>query len=256
MYLLWLLLIAVALNLAGFLVAFWRKSDKLTDFSYGASFLVIGLVALFANEGSKTKYLLLTLVGLWAVRLAGFLVIRIVKAKKDRRFDGVRENFWKFGAFWLGQAVLAWLIMLPAMFLLNNNLTAHGLKVPAVAGALISLFGLTIEAVADAQKFRFKQKPANKDRWIAEGLWKYSRHPNYFGEILVWAGIYIYCFGYISAAQRWIGLISPVVITFMLLFVTGIPKLEKYADQKWGGRPEYQKYKARTSLLVPLPPHD
>ena len=246
-----LLLDVAMLNLAGFLIAFWRKSDKLTDLSYGASFLLIALIAYFENDSSRTKLLLLAVVTLWAVRLGGFLVIRILRIKKDRRFDGVRENFWKFGTFWLGQALLAWLIMLPAAFTLGNNRTAHGFKAAAAAGIFIAVLGLVTETAADYQKFRFNQAPSNKGRWIAEGLWRYSRHPNYLGEIIFWLGVYVYCFGYMSHYQRLAGLISPIVITFMLLFVTGIPKLEKYADQKWGDNTEYKEYKKRTGILLP-----
>lgn len=249
----WLLAVAVAINMAGFLAAYFLRSDKLTDFSYGSSFLILAAAALGANQNSKTKDLIVFIVVLWGVRLTGFLLVRVIKAKKDRRFDGVRDNFWKFGAFWVGQGILAWVIMLPVLFLLNNNLTAHGLKPLAAVGALISLIGLVIETTADLQKFRFNQDPKNKNKWIENGLWKFSRHPNYFGEILVWVGTYIYCFSYISSAQRIVGLASPVSITLMLLFVTGIPKLEKYADQKWGNNKDYKSYKQHTSMLVPLP---
>ncbi|MFP4656189.1 MAG: DUF1295 domain-containing protein [Candidatus Woesearchaeota archaeon] len=102
-----------------------------------------------------------------------------------------------------------------------------------------------IESFSDFQKLTFKKQPKNKGRFIKSGLWKYSRHPNYFGEILCWIGVYVFC-----GVWMW-GLISPIFITTMLLFVSGIPLLEKKADEKWGGSREYQKYKHETPILIP-----
>ncbi|HVX58641.1 MAG TPA: DUF1295 domain-containing protein, partial [Candidatus Saccharimonadales bacterium] len=107
--------------------------------------------------------------------------------------------------------------------------------------------------IADAQKYNFNLETANHGKWIASGLWKYSRHPNYFGEILMWLGVYIYCFSYVNTAERIIGLASPLVIAYLLIFVTGLPRLERDADRKWGKQSAYRQYKATTSPLVPLP---
>ncbi len=121
----------------------------------------------------------------------------------------------------------------------------------------VSLFewtvGLIIETIADVQKIQFKNNPANKGKWIESGIWRYSRHPNYFGEIVVWIGVYIVAATSLPFVQAAIGLISPLFIIVLLLFVSGIPILEKSADKRWGNDPAYKKYKKRTSLLIPLP---
>ncbi|MBD3155066.1 MAG: DUF1295 domain-containing protein, partial [Candidatus Aenigmarchaeota archaeon] len=123
-------------------------------------------------------------------------------------------------------------------------------------GFIIWGLGLTIETIADLQKFKFKNNPKNKGKWIQSGLWKYSRHPNYFGEILCWVGVYIYCLNYLSGLNALIGLISPVFISSLLLFVTGIPRLEERHDKKYGDKKEYQKYKKKTSKLILWPPKE
>ncbi len=244
-----LLELAVGINLAGFLIAYWRHSDKLTDFSYGATFFVIALVAYLKGNSSTVSKLMLLMISLWALRLAGFLVIRILKIKRDKRFDGVRENFWKFCRFWLGQGLVAWVIMVPAIYLLRQP--PADFRLLTFIGLAVWLIGLAVETLADYQKFRFKQNLANKGQWIEQGLWRYSRHPNYFGEILVWLGVYTFVFPALNNSQRVISIVSPLTITMLLLFVSGIPKLEKSADQKWGEDPNYRSYKKRVPLLIP-----
>jgi len=121
-------------------------------------------------------------------------------------------------------------------------------------GLIIWAFGLAIESIADIQKYRFNQNKKNKDKFINTGLWKYSRHPNYVGEILCWIGIYIFTFPSLSTFQQIIALASPLFIVILLLFVTGLPPLEKSADNKWGKQQDYKEYKRRTSILIPWLP--
>lgn len=252
MNLLSLLLLAIGFNLIGFGMAYDAKTDKLTDFSYGATFIILALFAYLNGGKHLPQNLLLLLVLVWAIRLAGFLVLRILMINRDHRFDGVRENFYRFGLFWMGQAVSAFVILLPAIFVWRGQQT--GFSVPALVGWTVAIIGLAIEIAADIQKYNFNLEPDNYGNFINHGLWKYSRHPNYFGEILMWIGVYVYCFSFMSFGERIMGLASPILITYLLLFVTGVPKLEKYADKKWGKQAAYRNYKKRTPVLVPLPP--
>jgi len=123
-----------------------------------------------------------------------------------------------------------------------------------IVGVVLWLIGLVVEAVADWQKFQFIQNKKNKDKWIQSGIWKYSRHPNYFGEIMVWFGVYVFVVSGLTGSEQLFAMASPLFITFLLLFVSGVPLLEKSADAKWGKEPAYKKYKKSTSILLPLPP--
>ncbi len=189
---------------------------------------------------------------IWAFRLGIFLVVRIRRAGKDRRFDTIRGNFYKWGRFWLAQAVTVWILMLPAVFLYihgDPRLTGY-----SYIGLVIWGAGLCIETIADLQKYRFSRSAHTEHAWIDSGLWAYSRHPNYFGEILVWIGLYALVLPALSSAQAIIAVISPLTITLLLRFVSGVPPLEAYADHRWGKDHDYQRYKRRTGLLIPLPP--
>lgn len=244
------LAVSLAINMSMFLIAFRLQSDKLTDISYAVTFATIAIWAYASSGGGSYHAILLVMLVVWALRLGGFLLYRVIKSGKDARFDGMRENFFKFGKFWLAQAVTVWLVMFPAIFAFGE---------PAVTGFLpllgIALWavGLVCESIADWQKLAFARDPKNKDKWIESGIWKYSRHPNYFGEILVWVGVYIYAVAVLSPLQALIGLASPLFISTLLLFVSGIPILEKTADKRWGKIASYREYKRRTSILVPLP---
>jgi steroid 5-alpha reductase family enzyme len=121
-----------------------------------------------------------------------------------------------------------------------------------VLGIVIWISGLLIETISDWQKFSFKNNPNNKNLWIQSGLWKYSRHPNYFGEMLCWWGIFIFVLPFIQGLS-WLTIIGPIFITFILLFVSGIPPLEKRYDKKFADNKKYQDYKKKTSILIPLP---
>ena len=171
--------------------------------------------------------------------------------KVDHRFDGMRDRPLRFARFWLLQAISVAVIMLPISYLLDRS-DAPGFGAWAIVGAAVWLVGLVIEAVADAQKSAFKANDANRGRFITTGLWRYSRHPNYFGEILVWWGLFAYAVPFLHGAAFAV-VAGPVFITLLLLFVSGIPLLERSADEKHGDDPAYRDYKRRTSILVPLP---
>lgn len=246
------LIFVLCINVALFVIAYCLRSDKLTDFAYALSFIAVAASTfIFNDEHSTLLRLLITLVVIWALRLGTFLVIRIRKAGKDTRFDGIREDFLKFLKFWVGQGLVAWVLLLPLLFVAG---TAGQTSSLTYVGVAIWLLGLTIETTADLQKYRFAQNPANKDKWIDSGLWHYSLHPNYFGEMVIWVGFYLATFAALDTPQRLIGLISPLTIILILRFVTGVPPLEKLGQQRWGNNPKYQARLARTNLLLPFWP--
>ena len=186
------------------------------------------------------------MVAVWGIRLGAFLFIRIGKMKRDKRFDGRRESFTRFLSFWILQGLTVGIVLIPALFFMAKE-TKQTLNI----GVVIWLIGFIIESIADAQKFKFTQDPLNKGKFIDRGMWKISRHPNYFGEILIWIGIYLYVFQSFSDIEKLWTLIGPVFIIVLLLFVSGIPTVEKRAKEKFGDDPAYVAYKRRTSLLIP-----
>ncbi len=244
------LVVSLVINLAMFVVAFRLQSDKLTDISYAATFATIAVWSFVMSEQSWLHVVLLVMVSMWALRLGGFLLYRVIKNGKDARFDGMRESFLGFGKFWLAQAITVWVVMIPSIFAFDASASWSPL---ATAGFIVWLIGFVCETIADYQKQVFNSNPANKGSWIHSGIWKYSRHPNYFGEILVWVGVYLFVVASLAPLQAVIALVSPLTIVTLLLFVSGIPILEKSADKRWGKAPAYREYKARTSVLIPLP---
>jgi len=229
-----------------FVFAASLKTDKVTDLSYGLTFVALaGLVLVNPDSRAPAQLALAGMVILWGVRLATYLLYRIIRIKRDPRFDGVREHFWTFFRFWFFQGVAVWVIMLPVILWFER-------PGPWSAGKTIGLSiwfaGLVIETIADIQKFVLKSRGGS--RWMDTGLWRYSRHPNYFGEMLCWWGVFVFAAGDLGG-WIWLAVIGPLGITYLLLFVTGIPTLEKSAERKWGRDPAYRDYRRRTSRLVP-----
>lgn len=245
-------LMSLAVNAAFFAIAAIRRTDVVTDLSYSLSFAVLAVVLPFLGAAEWVQLVGALLVLVWAVRLGGYLFRRILRIKVDHRFDDMRDNPLRFARFWLLQAFSVAVIMLPVSYLLGRD-DPPGFGAWAVAGAAIWFVGLAIETAADAQKSTFKAKPENRERFISTGLWKYSRHANYFGEMLVWWGLFVYAVPVLDGAAFAV-VIGPVFITLLLLFVSGIPLVERSADAKYGDDPTYREYKRRTSILVPLPP--
>ena len=246
--------LALIIQVIMFIPAYFLKTDKFTDMSYGLTFILLALIALLSNSVSFAKFLLFIMILTWGIRLVVYLVIRIAKTKKDSRFDKIRGSFVKFLGFWILQGITVWVVMLASLLFFNSE--PAGFSFLSVIGLLIWIYGILVEGIADAQKFSFKSNPMNKGSWIQTGLWKYSRHPNYFGEMLCWTGIYVYALPVLSASilNALIGLISPLYIILMLRFVSGVPKLEKIDDERYRGNPEYKAYKKRTRMIILWPP--
>lgn len=247
-------LFSLAINMFFFIFAALFKTDKVTDFTYSLSFFLLAPILLFSSgHPFSTEQVLVTLaIMLWALRLGTYLFYRILKIGKDDRFDDKRSNPLAFLRFWILQTLVVWIVMLPfALFL-----TSEPEMIPqymTTAGMVVFLLGLIIETVSDMQKFNYRMKTENDGHWVDSGLWKFSRHPNYMGEILVWWGLFVVVIPFLSGLQ-WLTILGPFTITFFLIFVSGIPLLEKSSDKKYGAAPGYQDYKRRTSLLLILPP--
>jgi steroid 5-alpha reductase family enzyme len=244
--LLFTLALSLIVQAVFFAFAATLKTDKVTDLSYGLTFVLIAAALLLrAPQRDVAQYGLAAMVIAWGVRLAGYLVYRIVHMGRDARFDGIREQFWSFFKFWLFQGLAVWVIMLPVTLWYSCPWTRW-----MCAGSSIWLVGLVIEAVADRQKFASKRSATGRTRWTDTGLWRYSRHPNYFGELLCWWGVYIFVAPDLGASNA-LGIMGPLAITGILLFATGIPTLEASAEKKWGSDPDYQAYRRATSPLIP-----
>lgn len=248
--LLWAFAVSLGINLVMFVPAFIFKTDKLTDISYAVTFAVVALAAYIRSEQDFGHVVLLLAVLLWALRLGGFLLIRINKMGKDSRFDGMREKFWSFIKFWLLQGVSVFVVLIASILFWDVNETT--ITALSWLGLVVFISGLAIEATADLQKFRFRfSGKKKKQEWIDEGVWRMSRHPNYLGEMMVWTGLYIFAVSSLSGASVYVALISPLYIISLLLFVSGVPLLEKSADKKWGSNKAYQEYKKQVPVVVP-----
>ena len=256
MDLLFALILIFALQIFFFIFAAILRTDKVTDLAYGLSFVIVALWAAFTVNDAFTWIIALAIT-FWGLRLASFLLIRVIRLRSDKRFDGIRESFLRFGMFWFFQASIVFVILLPFLFVSQNGVLLRNLATLDVFGWMLFIIGLSvwligfvIEAVADWQKYQFKNK--NPKKWTDVGLWKYARHPNYFGEMLCWWGLFV---AMIPVLQGWqiIGAISPLAITGILLFGSGIPTVEKQHQKHYGKNKEYQQYRKRTNVLVPLP---
>lgn len=233
-----------------FVPAYLSQSEKFFDLTGSITYVLATLLALWSNPAvTGRSWLLAVLVVVWAVRLGSFLFGRIQKAGKDIRFDQIKPSFIRFLTVWTIQGLWVSFTAAAALAALANQ-ASHTLTWTAWLGLVVWLVGFALEVTADVQKSRFNAQPANKGWFIRSGLWAYSRHPNYLGEILLWVGIAIIAAPMLQGWQ-YITLLSPVFVAFLLLRVSGVPLLEAQADQKWGGQPEYETYKSQTPILWP-----
>jgi steroid 5-alpha reductase family enzyme len=243
-------LLAFVLQWLMFIPAYKYQTEHYYDLSGSGGYLAVIVLALSQVDTLDTRSIILAvLVSVWALRLGSFLFRRISQDGSDSRFDEIKPVFWRFLNAWTMQGL--WIIVTLGCAL--AAITAEQ-KVPlgiiGLVGVLVWLIGFTIEVVADQQKRRFRREPSNQGKFIQSGLWAYSRHPNYFGEILLWIGIGIIAYPPLVGWQH-LTLLSPLFVIFLLSKISGIPLLEAKADGRWQGNVDYQNYKAQTSLLIP-----
>ncbi len=241
---------AFALNWLVFIFAYIQQTEKFFDLTGSLTYISLTVLAVLLSPVRDARsWLLMALVLVWAGRLGSFLFLRIKKAGKDDRFDELKPSFVRFLNVWTIQGL--WVTFtLSAALVAITNATRKPLGIFALVGFLVWVIGFTFEAVADAQKNRFRADPANKGKFIHTGLWSRSRHPNYFGEITLWLGVAIIALPVLSGWQ-WVAMISPVFVFILLTRVSGVPMLEKKAEDKWGGQEDYEAYKKNTPVLFP-----
>lgn len=242
--------LAFLINWLAFIPAYLFQTEKFFDLTGSLTYISVTVLALALSGGADGRsWLLAALVSVWSVRLGMFLFSRIRKAGRDERFDEIKPNFLRFLNVWTLQGLWVTFTASAALATITST-TRKDLDAFAVVGALVWVVGFAIEVIADAQKSRFNADPANKGKFIRTGLWSRSRHPNYFGEIVLWTGVAIIAIPVLQGWQ-WVAMISPLFVTLLLTRISGIHLLEKKADAKWGGQADYEEYKKNTPVLIP-----
>jgi steroid 5-alpha reductase family enzyme len=246
-------LLAYAINWLVFIPSNAAKTERYYDLTGSVTYITVTLVAvLLSGDLDARAWIAGAMVVVWAARLGTFLFRRISRDGKDGRFDEIKTNSLRFFMTWTIQGLWVLLTAAAAWAIITGD-ERQDLGWVAFVGIAIWLAGFSIEVVADRQKSAFKRDPSNEGRFISTGLWAWSRHPNYFGEITLWTGVAIMALPVLSG-WRWVVLISPVFVYLLITRISGVPMLEKRADERWGGEPEYELYKDKTPVLALRPP--
>ena len=269
------LLVTVAYQLIGFSIAFTFKFDKVTDLMGGTNFIVLAILTLALSGTTRTRQIITSVfIIVWAARLSGFLFFRILKTGKDDRFDDKRDKFFSFLGFWVYQMLWVWTVSFPVTISNSPNVLqfpspSFG-KPQDILGIIFFVLGFGLESISDAQKYRFKQSEAGKQPGAVcnVGLFKWSRHPNYVGEILIHVAIFMIAVtpasystvpaGSGAYAALFSSMIGFFTLTALLLFISGLTLQErpgaKKRYEKGTAWPAYKKWLDETSILIPMPP--
>ena len=245
--------VAFAINAIAFVPSFIARTEHYYDLTGSLTYITTTLLALVLTSGLESRSILIgAMVLLWAGRLGSFLFQRVKKSGKDGRFDQIKQSFLRFLMAWMIQGL--WVTLTAgAAFAAIASEENPDLGLIGAIGLVIWMLGFALEVAADSQKTAFKNDPKNEGKFINVGLWSWSRHPNYFGEIMLWTGMAILAFPALSGWQ-YLTLISPLFVFTLLTRVSGLPMLERRADKRWGGQADYEAYKAATPVLIPRPP--
>ncbi len=235
-----------------FLVSLIKKRNDIADIAWGLGFVILSWLSLFISKNGDFVSLMINfLITVWGLRLAAHIYKRNRFKKEDYRYKKWRDEWGKwfflrsYFQVYILQGIFLFLIVLPALF---TNLNPGGnFGFMAILGLIIWIIGFVFESVGDGQLAKFIKNPSNKGKIMQDGLWKYTRHPNYFGEVTQWWGIFVIA---LARPGGIVTIIGPLTITILILFVSGIPLLEK----KYGGRKDFEEYKKKTSVFFPLPP--
>lgn len=243
---------AFAIQIIAFIPAMLLQTERFFDLTGSLTFFVISVaLVLLAPMPDARSWILAAMVMLWAARLGSFLALRVHKAGSDGRFDQIKGSPLRFLQVWVIQG--AWVSLTAAAAWIAISADASS-RAPigwlTVIGIVVWALGMVIEIVADAQKSVFRADPRNRDEFIRTGLWSRSRHPNYFGEIVIWVGVFVTAAPMLVGWQ-WVALLSPLFVILLLTRVSGIPLLEARAEKKWGDRADYVAYREQTPVLIP-----
>lgn len=239
-----------AVQWLAFIPAWRQRSERFYDLTGGLTYLAAVATALALGPPPDARaWLLAAVVTVWAARLGTFLARRVRRAGHDGRFDAIKQSGWRFLAAWTLQGLWVTLTAGAALAALLHP-DRQALAGSDAVGLGLWIVGFAVEVSADWQKARFRAQPENRDRFLTTGLWAWSRHPNYVGEIALWVGVAVLA---APALRGWslLTLVSPVFVAVLLIRVSGVPLLEQRADRRWGGQPAYEAYKRRTPVLWP-----
>ncbi|MGM0482894.1 MAG: DUF1295 domain-containing protein [Patescibacteria group bacterium] len=235
-----------------YVISLLRKRNDIADVAWGLGFVFLAWVSIFISQNFGTaSFLVSILVTIWGLRLSYHIYRRYRKSTEDHRYLKYRNNWGKwfyirsYLQIYILQGFLLFVVASPVLII--NRYSGESVSLLVFLGILIWLIGFFFESVGDAQLSRFINDPKNGGKLMMSGLWKYTRHPNYFGEVLQWWGIWVmatpFSYGFWS-------IIGPLTITFLILKVSGIPMLE----EKMAEHPDFAEYKKRVSIFLPLPP--
>jgi len=249
------LLVTIGFQLSCFFIAYTCQFDKITDLAGTSNFLLVAVMTLLISQTYFSRQIVVTaLVCVWALRLGGFLLYRVIRRENDARFDEFRANFFKFLGFWIFQILWVWIVSLAVIFL-NAASEDVSLNAGDYIGWTIWLIGFLLSSIADFSKDAFSSRMHKSSPFIRDGVWSISRHPNYAGEILCWIGIFV------SAAQvfpsnapaGFVSILSPGWTFVILMFVSGTNLAEERYNRKYGNSSDYLEYRNSTSPLIPFP---
>ena len=246
-------ILAFVIQWIAFLPAYIFQTEKFYDLTGSLTYLSVIWYSLtsssnyFANL-NVANIIIVLLITLWAVRLGSFLFMRIHKDGEDKRFRTIKPSATQFFMTWTLQGLWVSLCSMCALTAISSD---SGIVINTLfyLGLGLFIFGFVTEVIADKQKTAFRSIPENRDKFITTGLWAKSRHPNFFGEIVLWTGIAVMSFSSLTGLQ-YLTLISPVFTYFLIVYVSGVRMLEARADKKWGDNEEYIKYKTETPVLM------
>jgi steroid 5-alpha reductase family enzyme len=243
---------AYAIQILAFIPAMILRTERFFDLTGSLTFLAISVaLVLLTPMPDARSWILAAMVILWAARLGSFLAMRVHKAGSDGRFDEIKGSPVRFLQVWVIQGAWVSITAAAAWIAISTDAASRApIGWLTIVGIIVWVLGMTIEIVADAQKSAFRANPANKDEFIRTGLWSRSRHPNYFGEIVIWVGVFLTA-APVLVGWQWVALLSPLFVILLLTRVSGIPLLEARAEKKWGDRADYIAYRESTPSLIP-----
>jgi len=246
--------ICIGMQWVAWIPASMMKTERFYDLTGGLTYLTVLGFSLWAGSQSEPpsprEFIVSLLVVIWSLRLSSFLYFRIHRTGKDGRFDQLKTSPIRFLVPWTLQGLWVFLTMIVVIVINSQADSASQLGIWDGIGLSIWILGFGIETIADNQKTVFNKESNNQGKWIDRGLWSYTRHPNYLGEILLWTGIAFFGVSCFTGLEK-VAWISPVFIFLLLTKISGIPILNKRALEKWGDNPEYQKYRDNTPALFP-----